>query len=520
MMVSSPTPPYLPPHYGDPTLPPPYYPMQHGTGAATAATSSGGHLHHHQHHMPIHSTQTLQPIPTSGQPYLQPPPPYYSIPPVYPPAPPVPTNTGATPATTVAAGVGAITGGVTGDNNNAMGGTRTGGGGAADQLVQQDIERGLRIDFYSETDPMLLASWASFFRDQFIEVRQELAKASFDRNAETYRRATHFVERVETKILKTNPMKLLFRRHPMTHINDPIFVDACYRVIIDYLMRNPPFDGFAFGNPTWRDYMWFRAGLVKVVEEGRNEFLEWYTKKIWETLESYMPVQKTDTKWGKIIEASQLGMKSEASYNEAKRFYVRFFDDVLSKIEQPQPHEGGGGVLTVSGVLPGGSPSSIILGKRVREVFHLDDEAFILSAIRFYHSNHDNHTLVPKSTEEGEGPHPEGKPPKVPQDAGTGLPLIGGVTEGEGFLQILANALEMSHVLATQESTYPIDAPIFILNETATTMGENDVVMSTIMTTMSSSIHHQSPPQQDDDETEDRGATTTTSSSRTTTGSS
>ena len=49
-------------------------------------------------------------------------------------------------------------------------------------------------------------------------------------------------------------------------------------------MRNPPFDGFAFGNPTWRDYMWFRAGLMKVVEEGRNEFLEWYTRKIWETL--------------------------------------------------------------------------------------------------------------------------------------------------------------------------------------------------------------------------------------------
>jgi hypothetical protein len=291
--------------------------MQHSTGGAQ--------------HMPIHSTQPPQPI-TSGQPYHQPLPYYPPLPPQpYPPTPPVPTNTGATPGALVAGGVGQITTGVTGDNN-AMGGSNVAGGGGsgADQLVQQDIERGLRIDFYSETDPMLLASWASFFRDQFIEARQELAKASYDRNAETYRRATHFVERVETKILKTNAMKQLFRRHPLTHINDPvriftilifsskfccnlvgltcfaassrspllflsfslnihqimeqIFVDACYRVIIDYLMRNPPFDGFAFGNPTWRDYMWFRAGLMKVVEEGRNEFLEWYTKKIWETL--------------------------------------------------------------------------------------------------------------------------------------------------------------------------------------------------------------------------------------------
>lgn len=221
MMVSSPSPPFLPPHYGDPNLPP-YYPMQQTANA----TSSGGqhhHQHQHQHQMPIHSAQPPQPLNT-GSTYHQSMP-YYPIQQSYqpppPPPPPLPANN--TPPN-IMASIGGVTGG-TGDNimggAMTMSGTTTGGGGV-DPLVQQDIERGLRIDFYAETDAMLLASWASFFRDQFVEARQELARASYDRNAETYRRATHFVERVETKILKTNAMKLLFRRHPLTHINDPV----------------------------------------------------------------------------------------------------------------------------------------------------------------------------------------------------------------------------------------------------------------------------------------------------------
>ena len=87
---------------------------------------------------------------------------------------------------------------------------------------QEDIERGISIDFYAERDPTLLASWASFFRDRFIEVRHELKKATFDRNAETYRRATHFAERVESKILVSSAAKQLFRRYPLTPTNDPV----------------------------------------------------------------------------------------------------------------------------------------------------------------------------------------------------------------------------------------------------------------------------------------------------------
>ena len=89
-------------------------------------------------------------------------------------------------------------------------------------LVQRDIERGLQIDFYSEGDPMTLASWASFFRDQFIETRHELSKAKNDRTAEAYRRATGFVERVEMKILDTNAMKQIFRRLPIAAVDDPV----------------------------------------------------------------------------------------------------------------------------------------------------------------------------------------------------------------------------------------------------------------------------------------------------------
>jgi hypothetical protein len=218
-----------------------------------------------------------------------------------------------------------------------------------------------------------------------------------------------------------------------------------------------------------------------------------------------MPVQKTDAKWGKIAEASQSGMKSEASYNEVKRFYIRFFDEVLSKIEQQQPSQQllqeGGGQL----------PSSIILGKRVREVFHLDDEAFILSAIRFFHNNKETTNLVTEST-------PGGGPP-APQDAGTTSLTLGDVGEGGagGLLQILANALEMSHVLATQESSYPIDAPIFTLNE-MTGGDSDDVVMR--MTTSSGSTHQtRSHPQEQEENRGGKGnkgqepATSTTAGS-------
>lgn len=96
--------------------------------------------------------------------------------------------------------------------------------------MEQDIQRGLHVDFYNETDSRLLAAWASFFRDQFLEARNQLAKANYDRNAETYRRTAHFVERVETKIVYTPAVKRLFRQYPLTSMDDPVS-DACRRTM-------------------------------------------------------------------------------------------------------------------------------------------------------------------------------------------------------------------------------------------------------------------------------------------------
>lgn len=57
-------------------------------------------------------------------------------------------------------------------------------------------------------------------------------------------------------------------------------VDSMYRTIIDYCSRHPPFDGFTFGSPTWRDYMWFKAGLCKKLDLARKEFLGYYQTQI------------------------------------------------------------------------------------------------------------------------------------------------------------------------------------------------------------------------------------------------
>lgn len=190
----------------------PSHRRQHGHAAAGS---------HHQHNIPIHPAhQQQQPMYGSG--YQQPVQPYYppqqysssSFQPTLsqlPLVPPAAVAVGVVGATAANAAVDVHAGGSAYPLSN-------------EELLQQqeDIERGLRIDFYTEPDPAILASWASFFRDRFVEVRHELTKATFDRNAETYRRATHFAERVESKILSSNAAKKIFRRYPLTPINDPV----------------------------------------------------------------------------------------------------------------------------------------------------------------------------------------------------------------------------------------------------------------------------------------------------------
>ena len=42
--------------------------------------------------------------------------------------------------------------------------------GADHPQVYQDIQRGLSIDFYADPNPLMVASWATFFRDQYLRV--------------------------------------------------------------------------------------------------------------------------------------------------------------------------------------------------------------------------------------------------------------------------------------------------------------------------------------------------------------
>lgn len=218
MMVSSPTPPYLPPGYGgaaanvrDPSASSggmgfnPYQEQQAGGGQQHGwiPIQQAEHRGFQQHQAALYF---------NPQPFPPPPPPHAPSG-----SPPVGGLVEASQMGFAGAAGMATAGG--GEHSRD---TSTGDSGEIDQVVQQDIERGLRIDFYSESNNMLLASWASFFRDQFVEARNQLAKANYDRTAESYRRATHFVERVEYKILNTGAMKQLFRRHPLTSINDPV----------------------------------------------------------------------------------------------------------------------------------------------------------------------------------------------------------------------------------------------------------------------------------------------------------
>lgn len=153
-----------------------------------------------------------------------------------------------------------------------------------------------------------------------------------------------------------------------------------------------------------------------------------------------------------LLEASISGMRSEPSYNQAKQFYIRLFNEVLSKIDRQQ--EGAGAAI--------GTETSIV-GKRVREVFHLDEEALILSAIRSY---------VTTEARKSMGTEQEGKAP-TPQD-------VGNPVEGVAVVlpKILATAVEISQLLANQELSCTVDTAILILNDT------NKTVTATIQDTI------------------------------------
>jgi hypothetical protein len=192
------------------------------------------------------------------------------------------------------------------------------------------------------------------------------------------------------------------------------FVDTCYRAIIDFHMRNPPFDGFTFGNPTWRDYMWFKAGLMRVVDEGRNRFLDGYSQQIRDSLDLFIQSSSSGAA-EELLEASSSGMQSKAAYARIKQVYVNLIEDVLPTMEES------------------GTAHPIVIGNKVRGFFSLEEEAFILAVIRTHlQSKHDQ------------------KKASLPDGSLSALS------------KVISTTMELCQQLAAQESKLGPDDPIFV----------------------------------------------------------
>ena len=79
---------------------------------------------------------------------------------------------------------------------------------AAPELAQlsngeEELLRGGTINFYAIQDPMILAAWASFFRDQYTRFKKELDVRDFLRT-------------VETEIVPSLAIKEIFRILPFS----------------------------------------------------------------------------------------------------------------------------------------------------------------------------------------------------------------------------------------------------------------------------------------------------------------
>ena len=90
-----------------------------------------------------------------------------------------------------------------------------------DPQSKADLARGLRINFYQVADPLLLASWTSFFRDQYLatngELQQKEGSASGGTScSDTSCRVGSFVLRLnQFQILESEAFKRLYRQYPL-----------------------------------------------------------------------------------------------------------------------------------------------------------------------------------------------------------------------------------------------------------------------------------------------------------------
>lgn len=257
--------------------------------------------------------------------------------------------------------------------------------------------------------------------------------------------------------------------------------------------------------------MWFKAGLMKLVEDSRNKFLEWYANKIrdtigtsqlelllsnenialgeytertvvwcahyvhqvswpmpastqlsvssfvlWITLDTFIQTQ-VSSKSGdveketskKLIEEALLhvsnsGMVNEASYTYAKRFYAFLLKEVLSELDPPSETNA--------------SAPPDFTGKRVREFFGVEEEAFVLSALRSSLEN-----MAKQHEGETRGP--------PPQDVASSLSSTD---------KILSTAVEISQMLANQEAQLGFESPVIHFDKEGvvskdSTMAEDNV---------------------------------------------
>lgn len=141
-----------------------------------------------------------------------------------------------------------------------------------------------------------------------------------------------------------------------------------------------------------------------------------------------------------LMNATTAGMKNKASYKRAKQFYALLSRRVIDKMGDAPAKTSS----TISGVDKTGekstAPPTELVGKRVRDIYSLEEESFILSVLQ-------THLRDSK-------------------DSGTDdIPMSFDDDEGEAMGNICSNATEIAVLLGAQESKKNVHAGVLLFGE-------------------------------------------------------
>lgn len=242
-------------------------------------------------------------------------------------------------------------------------------------------------------------------------------------------------------------------------------------------MRNPPFDGFTFGNPTWRDYMWFKAGLMRVVDAGKSRFLDWYAQRIRESLDEFIYSSEAGAEQD-LMEAAKSGMQSHQAYTRAKQVYVNIIEDILPLMEDSAAY-----ASSVPKV-----PPMMIVGAKVRKFFSVDEEAFILAVIQTH--------LQDKQKSKAGSSAQDALPPRA-----SPVPVA--------LSKVMSVTVELIPRLEAQESSHGTEDPLLNFQSTITggNTTEDDAMMETSLhdrsTEMGDSSRDDQPSASQQDDADD-----------------